>query len=84
MCAITRFDGADHAYTLHIGVESRYRRRKLGQAVQVLGLRYARDVLQTHSVRNSCNIKNLPVLALNRKLGYALVRGTCSMQKMLK
>ena len=39
MCAITRFDGADHAYTLHIGVESRYRRRKLGQPVQVLALR---------------------------------------------
>ena len=84
MCAITRFDGADHAYTLHIGVESRYRRRKLGQAVQVLALCYARDVLKTHLVRNSCNSKNLPVLALNRKLGYARVRGTCLMQNMLR
>ena len=84
MCAITRFDGANHVYTLHIGVESRYRRRKLGQAMQVLALRYARDVLNTHLVRNSCNSKNLPVLALNRKLGYVRVRGTSLMQKMLK
>ena len=84
MCAITRFDGADHAYTLFIGVESPYRGRKLGQAVQVVALHYARDVLKAHLVRNICNSKNLPALALNRKLGYARVRGTCLMQKMLK
>jgi RimJ/RimL family protein N-acetyltransferase/predicted GNAT family acetyltransferase len=83
MCAITRFDGADHAYTLHIGVESRYRRRNLGQAVQVLALLYARDVLKTHFIRNTCNSKNLPVLALNRKLGYERVRGTYLMEKVL-
>lgn len=84
MCAITRFDGADHAYTLHIGVDSLYRGRKLGEAVQVLALRYARDMLKTHLVRNSRNSVNLPALAIDRKLGYVRVGGTYMMERLLE
>jgi GNAT superfamily N-acetyltransferase len=83
MCAVTRFEGADHAYTLHIGVESHYRGRKLGQAVQVLALRYARDVLKTQLLRNVRNSVNTPALAIDRKLGYVGVGGTCLMEKVL-
>lgn len=84
MCAITRFEGADHAYTLYIGVDSHYRGRKLGQAVQVLALRYARDVLKTHLVRNVRNSVNVPALAIDRKLGYVPIVGTSLMEKALE
>jgi len=83
MCAVTRFEGADHAYTLHIGVDALYRGRKLGQAVQVLALRYARDVLRTHLVRNARNSVNVPALAIDRKLGFVRIGGTCLMEKAL-
>jgi len=84
MYAVTCFEGDDCATTLHIGVDSLYRGRKLGQAVQVLALRYARDVLKAHLIRNVCNAENLPALAINRKLGYAPVRRICLMEKTLE
>jgi RimJ/RimL family protein N-acetyltransferase/L-amino acid N-acyltransferase YncA len=84
MSAITRLEDSDHANTLHIGVDMPYRGRKLGQAVRVLALRYARDVLKAHSVRTTHNSKNLPALAIDRKLGYVQISGTRSMEKMLE
>ena len=45
MSAITRFQGADHAYNLFTGVDKRYRNRKLAQAVKITALRYAREAL---------------------------------------
>mgnify|MGYP001574575271 CR=1 FL=1 len=84
MCAITRFEGNDYANTLHIGVDMPYRGRKLGQAVRVLALRYARDVLKAHLVRTTHNSENLPALAIDRKLGYVQIRGTYLMEKMLE
>ncbi len=83
MCAITRFEGNEYANTLHIGVDSPYRGRKLGQAVRVLALRYARDVLKTRSVRTTHNAENLPALAIDRKMGYVQIPGTRLMEKIM-
>lgn len=84
MSAITRFEGSDFAYNLHTGVDRLYRGRKLAQAVKVLALRYARDVLQARTVRTHHNAKNLPMIAIDRKLGYVQMPGTFLMEKMLE
>jgi len=84
MCAITRFASYNHANTLHIGVDRRYRGRKLGQAVRVLALRFACDVLKAGSVRTYHNVRNLPALAIDRKLGYKQLTESILMEKLLK
>jgi RimJ/RimL family protein N-acetyltransferase len=84
MSAITRMKGVDHAYNLFTGVDLPYRGRKLGQAVKVLALRYARDVLNVNSVRTHHNTQNLPMIAIDRKLGYTRLRGTFLMEKNLE
>ena len=83
MSAITRFDGADYAYNLFTGVDKRYRGRKLAQAVKVLALRYARDVLQVNTVRTHHNTKNDPMIAIDRKFGYIQTPGMYAMEKDL-
>ena len=70
MSAITRFDGSKAAYNLHTGVKKDFRGRKLGQAVKVMALRYARDVLKVKTVQTHHNVGNFPMLAIDRKLGY--------------
>ena len=84
MSAITRFEGADYAYNLFTGVDMPYRGRKLAQAVKVLALHYARDVLEVHSVRTHHMAKNLPMIAIDRKLGYTLLPGTYLMEKAIE
>lgn len=83
MSAITRLEGNDYAYNLHTGVDRRYRGRKLGQAVKVMALRYARDVLKADSVHTHHNAKNLPMIAIDHKLGYVRTPGTFTMEKVL-
>jgi GNAT superfamily N-acetyltransferase len=84
MSAITRMEGTAYAYNLFTGVDTRYRGRKLGQAVKVLALRYAREVLKINTVRTHHNFKNLPMIAIDQKLGYTLLPGTFLMEKSLK
>ncbi len=84
MSAITRVEGNTYAYNLHTGVDKRYRGRKLGQAVKVTALRYARDVLKVHEVRTHHNTKNLPMIAIDEKFGYTRLSGTCLMEKKLE
>ena len=84
MSAITRIEGNAYAYNLFTGVDTRYRGRKLGQAVKVLALRYAREVLKTNKVRTHHNFKNLPMIAIDRKLGYTMLPGTYLMEKNLE
>jgi GNAT superfamily N-acetyltransferase len=84
MSAITRFEGNDYAYNLFTGVDVHYRGRKLGQGVKVLALRYARDVLKVNMVRTHHNTLNLPMIAIDRKLGYRQMPGTFLMEKNLK
>jgi RimJ/RimL family protein N-acetyltransferase len=81
MSAISRFD--DYAYNLHTGVDRRYRGRKLAQAVKVLALRYARDVLQVATVRTRHNSRNMLMIAIDCKLGYVQTPGTWLMEKNL-
>ena len=73
MSAITRMQGREYAYNLFTGVDLPYRGRKLGQAVKVLALRYARDELKAGIVRKHHNNRNLPMIAIDRKLGYRLL-----------
>ena len=84
MSAITRRKGNDYAYNLFTGVDLPYRGRKLGQAVKVMALCYARDVLKANSVLTHHNTKNLPMIAIDRKLGYRQMPGTILMEKIIK
>ena len=83
MSAITRLEGNAYAYNLFTGVDQRYRGRKLGQAVKVVALRYARDILKASSVHTHHNTKNLPMIAIDRKFGYQQMPGTFSMEKAI-
>jgi GNAT superfamily N-acetyltransferase len=83
LSAITRLEGNDYAYNLFTGVDLPYRGRKLGQAVKVLALRYARQVLQAPTVRTHHNAKNLPMIAIDRKMGYIQTPGDFSLEKIL-
>jgi L-amino acid N-acyltransferase YncA len=81
LSAITRFEGADYAYNLHTGVDRNYRGRKLGQAVKVMALRYAREVLKVKTVQTHHNDKNQPMIAIDRKFGYIQIPGVFTMVK---
>ena len=79
-------DESEHAwfaYNLFTGVDALYRGRKLGQAVKIHALRYARNVLKVGRVRTHHNTRNLPMIAIDRKLGYTMLPGTFLMQKAL-
>ncbi len=82
MSAITRFQDVDYAYNLFTGTDSRYRGRKLAQAVKVLALRFARDVLKVQTVKTHHNAKNDPMIAIDRKLGYVETPGNYAMEKL--
>ena len=84
MSAITVMKGCDYAYNLHTGVDRRYRGCKLGQAVKVLALRYARDALKVKSVHTHHHAQNLPMIAIDRKFGYVQTPGRFSMEKKLE
>jgi RimJ/RimL family protein N-acetyltransferase len=75
MSAIARFGENDYAENLHTGVDRRYRGRKLAQAMLVLALRYARDVLKVKSARAEESVLNLPLLAIYHELGYLQMPG---------
>ncbi len=83
MSAITRMEGNNYAYNLFTGVDMPYRGRKLGQAAKVLALRYAREVLKVDTVRTHHNTMNLPMIAIDRKMGYTVLPGTLLMEKAL-
>jgi RimJ/RimL family protein N-acetyltransferase/N-acetylglutamate synthase-like GNAT family acetyltransferase len=84
MSAITRLDKNEHAYNLFTGVDPDYRGRKLGQAVKVTALRYARESLKVKAVRTHHNTRNDPMIAIDRKLGYTFLPGTYLMEKVLE
>jgi L-amino acid N-acyltransferase YncA len=83
MSAITRFEGADHAYNLFTGVDVAYRGGGLGQAVKALALRYAAQSLGVRRVYTNHNALNAPMLAIDRKLGYVEMPGTYRVVKTL-
>jgi len=81
MSAITRFRDSTDAYNLFTGVDKRYRGQKLAQAIKVLALLYARDVLEAPGVRTNHNTANTPMIAIDKKLGYATLPGYFAMIK---
>jgi GNAT superfamily N-acetyltransferase len=83
MSAITRIEAREYAYNLFTGVDLPYRGRKLGQAVKVLALRYARSELKANIVRTHHNTRNRPMIAIDIKLGYQLLPGSFLMEKDL-
>jgi GNAT superfamily N-acetyltransferase len=83
MSAITQMEGRDYAYNLFTGVDLPYRGRKLGQAVKLLALRFARKTLQVQTVRTHHNTRNLPMIAIDTKFGYRLISGSYLMEKVL-
>ena len=83
MSAITRFEGNEHAFNLHTGVDRHYHGRKLAQATLVLALRYARDVLKVNRAHTEENGLDLPAFAIYRELGYKRIAGNLTMLKAL-
>ncbi len=81
MSAISVVGGVEYAYNLFTGVDTAYRGRQLGQAVKALALRYARSSLGVHSVQTDHNTKNLPMIAIDQKLGYRKTWGKHLMEK---
>jgi RimJ/RimL family protein N-acetyltransferase len=65
-------------------VDSHYRGRKLAQAVKVLALRYARNVLKVNIVHTDHNTMNHPMIAIDRKFGYVEMPGNFVMKKNLE
>jgi mycothiol synthase len=80
MSAITVFANSDHAYNLFTGTDVRYRGRKLAQAVKSLALGRARS-FGVLSVRTNHNSENIPMIAIDQKLGYMRVPGYLVMEK---
>jgi GNAT superfamily N-acetyltransferase len=83
MSAITQMPECDYAYNLFTGVDLPYRGRKLGQAVKLLALRYARNVIEVKVVRTHHNTKNLPMIAIDTRFGYRLISGAYLMETVL-
>lgn len=83
MSAITRFEGSDYAYNLFTGVDEDYRSRGLARAVKALALEYARDNLGVTRVRTHHLEANLPMIAVDRHLGYEVIPGYYTVRKVL-
>ena len=75
MAAVSVFPEPGTAYNLHTGVLPAYRRQKVATSLKVLAIRYARQS-GAHSLLTDSNLRNTPILAINRKLGYTPQPGT--------
>lgn len=63
------------AHNLYTGVLPAYRGRKIATSLKVLAVRYAcRN--GAHSLLTDSNLRNAPILAINRKMGYKPQPGT--------
>lgn len=69
MAPVSVFPDARTAYNLHTGVLSEYRGRKIATSLQVLAARYAHRHGAKRIIADS-NLRNAPILAINRKMGY--------------
>ena len=69
MAPISVFPEEHTAYNLHTGVLPAYRGRKIATSLKVLGTRYARQN-GAHKLITDSNLRNAPILAINRKMGY--------------
>jgi GNAT superfamily N-acetyltransferase len=70
------------AYNAHTGVLHAYRGQKIGQALKILAVRYARQngTLTLHTNNDS---QNETMLAINRKMGYVPQPGKYTLKRLL-
>jgi GNAT superfamily N-acetyltransferase len=64
------------------GVERAYRGRKVGLALKLLAIRYAR-ACGASSMLTSNDSRNAPMLAINNKLGYKREPGIYNLERKL-
>ncbi|MBI4926821.1 MAG: GNAT family N-acetyltransferase [Anaerolineae bacterium] len=69
MAPISVFPDEHTAYNLHTGVLPAYRGRNIATSLKVLGARYARENGAQKLITDS-NLRNAPIQAINRKMGY--------------
>jgi DNA-binding transcriptional MerR regulator len=69
MAPVSLFPETHSAYNLHTGVLPAYRGRKVATSLKVLAARYARQN-GANSILTDSNLRNAPILAINRKMGY--------------
>ena len=69
MAAVGLFSDTHSAYNEYTGVLRPYRRRKIATSLKVLAARYARQN-GAHTLLTDSNLRNAPILAINRKMGY--------------
>ena len=69
MAAVGLHPETQSAYNEYTGVLRPYRRRKIATSLKVLAALYARKTGAQKLLTDS-NLRNAPILAINRKLGY--------------
>ena len=70
LSAVGYFQKTNATYNMHTGVEQEYRGRHIALALKLLAIRYARQCGAAY-IRTNNDSQNAPILAINRKLGYA-------------
>ena len=74
MAPVSVYTEPHTAYNLHTGVLPAHRGRKIATSLKVLAARYARQNGADRIITDN-NLRNTPILAINRKLGYRRQRG---------
>lgn len=69
MAAVGLFPDTHSAYNEYTGVLRPYRRRKIATSLKVLAVLYARKN-GAQKILTDSNLRNTPILAINRKFGY--------------
>jgi GNAT superfamily N-acetyltransferase len=69
MAAVSLDPDNQTAYNAYTGVLPAYQGRKIGQALKILAIRYARQHGSTRIATDN-NSLNAPILAINQKMGY--------------
>ncbi len=67
--AVGYYAASNSAYNMHTGVFKEYRGRKIAQALKLLTIRCACEWGAAY-IRTNNDSQNVPILAINRKLGY--------------
>jgi GNAT superfamily N-acetyltransferase len=81
MCAVGAV-APNELYHMHTGVRSRYRGLKLATALKVLAVQYAQRC-GVRDLRTNNDSENVPMIAINRKMGYRPEHGWYKLEKRL-
>ena len=80
LAAVGYFEHTNSMYNMITGVDRAYRGRKIAQALKLLTIRYAQSCGADY-IRTDNDSRNVPMLAINRKLGYKKRGGEYSLVK---